>query len=238
MAAAPTVAPTATPRHVRQNVDVGKGTHGYRGDRRRLRGSRHGGENQARNCDCKYCSQHVCLPALRASCRPRSRYLQAIMRWTKNRIELDRSPIVGLPQDLGPSAPPTAPSFDANAATDLYAHIRARNLQKARAILCARIATDSGVLCFRLWRVLTRLIGLLSNRDPGRQNCNNNRKDDFSHEHFYRVTDWITNSVFAMRPSRMAVRRSSTGPHPLQQSTRQSAGSIMPSASHCQLRTS
>jgi hypothetical protein len=205
MEAAPTVAPTAAPRHVRQNVDVGKGTHGYRGDRRRLRGSRHGGENQARNCECKYCTQHVCLPVLPASCRPRSRYLQAIMRWTKNRIELDRSPIVGLPQDLGPSAPPPAPCFDADAATDLYAHIRARNLHEARAILCARIATDSWVQCFRLWRVLTRLIGLLSNRDPGRQNCNNNRKDDFSHELFYRVvrtfpTAWTANSVFAMHP--------------------------------------
>jgi hypothetical protein len=104
---------------------------------------------------------------------------------------------------LGPSAPRTAPGFDANAATDLYAHIGPRDLDEARAILRARIATGSRVQRSRLWRVLTRLIGLLSNRDPGWQNCNNNRKDDFFHELFYRVvrtfpTDWsATRSLLA-----------------------------------------
>jgi hypothetical protein len=107
------------------------------------------------------------------------------------------------PKNLGPSAPRTAPGFDANAAADLYAHTGARDLDEARAILRARIATGSRVQRSRLWRVLTRLIGLLSNRDPGRQNCNNNRKDDFFHELFYRVartfpTDWsATRSLLA-----------------------------------------
>jgi hypothetical protein len=108
--------------------------------------------------------------------------------------------------EFGPSVPPAAPGFDAYAPADLYAHIRARNLNEARAVLRARIATDSGVQCSRVWRILTRLIGLLSKRDPGRQNCNNNRKDDFSHELFYRVvrtfpTDWTADSVFAMPPA-------------------------------------
>jgi hypothetical protein len=165
-----------------------------------------------------------------------------IMRLTKNRIELDRSPIVWASAGFGPSAPPAAPGFDADAPADLYAHIRARNLDEARAVLRARIATDSGVQCSRVWRILTRLNGLLSNRDPGRQNCNNNRKDGFSHELIYRVvrtfpTDWTADSVFAMPPR--GWRRADLRPdHTLRQSTRQSAGSIMPLASHCQLRTS
>src|SRR5262245_45730906 len=51
---------------------------------------------------------------------------------------------------------------------------------------------------FGLWRVLTWLIGLLGNRDRGRQHCNKERKDHFSHALFYRVvrtfpTDWTDN---------------------------------------------
>jgi hypothetical protein len=77
------------------------------------------------------------------------------------------------------SAPRAAPGFEVNAPAYLYAHTGARNFDEARAILRARIATDSGVQCSGLWRVLARLIGLLSNRDPAGQHRNNDRKTIF-----------------------------------------------------------
>jgi hypothetical protein len=115
------------------------------------------------------------------------------------------------------SAPRAAPGFEVNAPAYLYAHTGARNFDEARAILRARIATDSGVQCSGLWRVLARLIGLLSNRDPAGQRRNNDRNDDFSHELFYRVvrtfpTDSTGKSLSTMHGWQMPARRSSSGP--------------------------
>src|SRR5262245_65134358 len=89
---------------------------------------------------------------------------------------------------------------------------------------------------FGLWRVLTWLIGLLGNRDRGRQHCNKERKEHFSHELFYRVvrtfpTDWTDN-----RSPRARFADAGASIEPLRQSTRQSAGSIMGRVHMSQLR--
>jgi|RhiMetdeSRZDD1v2_1073273.scaffolds.fasta_scaffold13353_5 hypothetical protein len=134
------------------------------------------------------------------------------------------------------SAPRAAPGFEVNAPAYLYAHTGARNFDEARAILRARIATDSGVQCSGLWRVLARLIGLLSNRDPAGQHRNNDRNDDFSHELFYRVVrTFPTDSTGKSLPRCTAggCRRADLrADQSLRQSTRQSAGYIIPLASH------
>src|SRR5262249_19241550 len=85
------------------------------------------------------------------------------------------------------SAPRAAPGFEVNAPAYLYAHTVARNFDEARAILRARIPAERGVQFCGLWRVLARLIDMLSNRVPAGQHRNNDRNDDFSHELFYRV---------------------------------------------------
>jgi hypothetical protein len=74
----------------------------------------------------------------------------------------------------------TSATFNANAAANLNACIRARDPGEAYSVLLARIPVNR-MQFGRLWWVFSWRTRLLSG-DPSRKRCNNGRQDGFSHD--------------------------------------------------------